>query len=43
MLKSPSGSLSTDPSRATELGFYRYLTKPVKVAELMAVLEELLV
>ena len=29
--------------RAGESGFYRYLTKPVKVAELIAVLEELLV
>ncbi|HEX6765212.1 MAG TPA: response regulator, partial [Polyangiaceae bacterium] len=32
-----------DRKRAEEAGFYRYLTKPVKVAELVATLEELLV
>ena len=31
-----------DTTRAKDAGFYRYLTKPVKVAELTAVLEELL-
>jgi PAS domain S-box-containing protein len=31
-----------DHARAEDAGFYRYLTKPVKVDELMAVLEELL-
>ena len=31
-----------DTKRAKEAGFYRYLTKPVKVDELTAVLEELL-
>jgi PAS domain S-box-containing protein len=31
-----------DRARAEDVGFYRYLTKPVKVDELMAVLEELL-
>jgi PAS domain S-box-containing protein len=32
-----------DTARAREDGFYRYLTKPVKVVELLGVLEELLV
>jgi len=31
-----------DQQRGKELGFYRYLTKPVKVDELLATLEELL-
>ena len=31
-----------DAARAKEAGFYRYLTKPVKVPELLAALEELL-
>jgi CheY-like chemotaxis protein len=31
-----------DAKRAAETGFYRYLTKPVKVDELTRVLEELL-
>jgi PAS domain S-box-containing protein len=31
-----------DQQRGKELGFYRYLTKPVKVDELLAALEELL-
>ena len=30
-----------DRKRAADAGFYRYLTKPVRVAELLAVLEEL--
>jgi PAS domain S-box-containing protein len=38
-----AAALVKDTSRAKDAGFYRYLTKPVKVAELMAVLEELLV
>jgi CheY-like chemotaxis protein len=38
-----AAALAKDTNRAKEVGFYRYLTKPVKVAELMAVLEELLV
>jgi CheY-like chemotaxis protein len=32
----------SDTKRAAEAGFFRYLTKPVKVAELTSVLEELL-
>jgi DNA-binding response OmpR family regulator len=31
-----------DKVKVGEVGFYRYLTKPVKVDELNAVLEELL-
>ena len=31
-----------DAARVAEAGFYRYLTKPVKVDELTAVLDELL-
>jgi DNA-binding response OmpR family regulator len=31
-----------DKARVRDAGFYRYLTKPVKVDELAAVLEELL-
>jgi len=38
-----AAALLRDTSRAKEAGFYRYLTKPVKVAELTRVLEELLV
>ena len=38
-----AGALLTDTTRAKEVGFYRYLTKPVKVAELTKVLEDLLV
>jgi PAS domain S-box-containing protein len=38
-----AAALIRDTARAQEAGFYRYLTKPVKVAELTAVLEELLV
>ena len=38
-----AAALVKDTTRAREDGFYRYLTKPVKVAELLAVLEELLV
>ena len=37
-----AAALLKDTSRAQETGFYRYLTKPVKVAELMKTLEELL-
>jgi len=38
-----AAALVRDTARGKDAGFYRYLTKPVKVAELMAVLEELLV
>jgi PAS domain S-box-containing protein len=38
-----AAALLKDTARAKAGGFYRYLTKPVKVAELTAVLEELLV
>jgi CheY-like chemotaxis protein len=38
-----AAALLKDTTRAKDAGFYRYLTKPVKVAELTAVLEELLV
>jgi PAS domain S-box-containing protein len=38
-----AAALIKDTTRAKTAGFYRYLTKPVKVAELTAVLEELLV
>ena len=38
-----AAALVKDTSRAKDAGFYRYLTKPVKVAELTATLEELLV
>lgn len=38
-----AAALPRDTSRAREAGFHRYLTKPVKVAELTSVLEELLV
>jgi len=37
-----AAALAKDTNRAKAIGFYRYLTKPVKVAELTAVLEELL-
>ena len=37
-----AAALIKDTARAKEAGFFRYLTKPVKVAELTAVLEELL-
>jgi CheY-like chemotaxis protein len=37
-----AAALPSDTRRAQEAGFYRYLTKPVKVAELAQVLEELL-
>jgi PAS domain S-box-containing protein len=37
-----AAALARDTARAKEAGFYRYLTKPVKVAELTAVLEEVL-
>jgi PAS domain S-box-containing protein len=38
-----AAALVRDTARGKDAGFYRYLTKPVKVAELTAVLEELLV
>jgi CheY-like chemotaxis protein len=38
-----AAALLKDTSRAREAGFYRYLTKPVKVPELTRTLEELLV
>ncbi len=38
-----AAALLKDTARAKDAGFYRYLTKPVKVAELTATLEELLV
>jgi len=38
-----ASALIKDTKRAAEAGFHRYLTKPVKVAELIGVLEELLV
>ncbi|HTR50370.1 MAG TPA: PAS domain S-box protein [Kofleriaceae bacterium] len=37
-----AAALVKDTSRAKDAGFYRYLTKPVKVAELTRTLEELL-
>jgi CheY-like chemotaxis protein len=37
-----AAALVSDTKRAKDAGFYRYLTKPVKVVELTAVLEELL-
>jgi CheY-like chemotaxis protein len=37
-----AAALLRDTALAKEVGFYRYLTKPVKVAELAAILEELL-
>ena len=37
-----AAAMAGDRKRATEVGFYRYLTKPVRVAELLGVLEELL-
>jgi len=37
-----AAALARDTTRAKEAGFYRYLTKPVKVDELTQVLEELL-
>jgi len=38
-----AAALAKDATRAREAGFYRYLTKPVKVDELTRTLEELLV
>jgi PAS domain S-box-containing protein len=38
-----AAALVKDTTRAKDAGFYRYLTKPVKVAELTRTLEELLV
>ncbi len=37
-----AAALVKDTTRAKDVGFYRYLTKPVKVAELTQALEELL-
>jgi CheY-like chemotaxis protein len=37
-----AAAMPRDAKRAAEAGFYRYLTKPVKVDELTGVLEELL-
>jgi len=37
-----AAALPRDTARAKEIGFYRYLTKPVKVDQLTAVLEEIL-
>ncbi len=37
-----AAALVKDTARARHDGFYRYLTKPVRIAELLAVLEELL-
>jgi PAS domain S-box-containing protein len=37
-----AAALARDTARAKEAGFYRYLTKPVKVAELVDTLEQLL-
>lgn len=42
MIGLSAAALTRDTSRASDAGFHRYLTKPVKVAELMEVLEELL-
>jgi PAS domain S-box-containing protein len=36
-----AAAMAGDRARAAEIGFYRYLTKPVKVPELLGVLEEL--
>jgi len=38
-----AAALPRDLARATEAGFHRYLTKPIKVDELTAALEEILV
>jgi CheY-like chemotaxis protein len=38
-----AAALQKDTARATDAGFYRYLTKPVKVDELVQTLEELLI
>jgi PAS domain S-box-containing protein len=38
-----AAALVKDTTRAKEAGFYRYLTKPVRVPELTATLEELLI
>jgi CheY-like chemotaxis protein len=37
-----AAALAQDTTRASDAGFFRYLTKPVKVAELTATVEELL-
>ena len=42
MIGLSAAALVRDTSRAKDAGFYRYLTKPVKVDELTAVLGELL-
>ena len=38
-----AAAMVRDANRVTDAGFYRYLTKPVKVDELAAVLEELII
>ncbi len=42
MIALSAAALTRDTSRALDAGFYRYLTKPVRVAELTRVLEEIL-
>ena len=42
MIGLSAAALIKDTTRAKEVGFYRYLTKPVKVAELTGAREELL-
>jgi PAS domain S-box-containing protein len=37
-----AAAMTSDRKRAADIGFYRYLTKPVRVAELVATLEEIL-
>jgi len=36
-----AAAMMGDRKRAADVGFYRYLTKPVRVQELLGVLEEL--
>jgi CheY-like chemotaxis protein len=36
-----AAAMAGDRKRAQDVGFHRYLTKPVRVAELLSVLEEL--
>jgi CheY-like chemotaxis protein len=37
-----AAAMLSDKARLSEVGFYRYLTKPIKIEELVAVLEEIL-
>jgi CheY-like chemotaxis protein len=37
-----AAALPRDTARAQQIGFYRYLTKPVKIDQLTSTLEELL-